>query len=191
MNTSAIISDSRVRRVRELERELAEARAARASAEDALAAALARGAEIALALADAARAKAAGASRIVAIDGHNVLFARPCRAGLAEKERRRALTRDVAAYAARRADAIVWLVYDGAGASGEASGNFRVSYSGGEGAHRADRLITDYLRAALLAGAALPAEVATSDRDLAAAAAKLGAAVRGAKEFIAEMEMEA
>ena len=109
----------------------------------------------------------------------------------AQKERRRALTRDVAAYAARRADAIVWLVYDGAGASGEASGNFRVSYSGGEGAHRADRLITDYLRAALLAGAALPAEVATSDRDLAAAAAKLGAAVRGAKEFIAEMEMEA
>lgn len=58
-----------------------------------------------------------------------------------------------------------WIVYDGKDENVKADGDLRISYTGGEGAHRADRLICDYLRLAAYLGLADKVEVKTRDRD--------------------------
>ena len=189
MNANSIIFDSRVRRVRELETALKAERCARAGAEQKLAESLARISEAALALSDArlAAASAPGGVSILIVDGHNLLFARPG-ANSSEKERRESLIEDMRRYAAPDGPAeaaLVWLVFDGPGISGREYGRLRVSYTGGEGPQRADRLILDYLRALRLSGAVASPALVTSDAALAAGAARLGAAVTGAREFAA------
>ena len=67
-----------------------------------------------------------------------------------------------------------WIVFDGPQADGETEGRLRVSFTGGEGPHRADRLICDYLRMCRYAGTAHRIHVFTEDADFRRAAAALG-----------------
>ena len=46
----------------------------------------------------------------------------------------------------------IWIVFDGSEANSYRSGAYRVTYTGGTGPHRADRLILDYVHAARILG---------------------------------------
>lgn len=60
----------------------------------------------------------------------------------------------------------VWVVFDGPVENVANEERLRVSYTGGNGPHRADRFICDYLRAAKYLGLSDRIEVRTNDRDL-------------------------
>ena len=70
-----------------------------------------------------------------------------------------------------------WIVFDGAHAGGRADGRLRLSFTGGRGAHRADRLVCDYLRMCRFAGARHTILVATEDKDFRRDVQALGATV--------------
>ena len=62
----------------------------------------------------------------------------------------------------------VWIVFDGKVANTYRSGQYRVTYTGGTGAHRADRMILDYVNAAKILGLDVSRmTVETADKDLA------------------------
>ena len=69
-------------------------------------------------------------------------------------------------------------------ADGETEGRLRVSFTGGEGPHRADRLICDYLRMCRYAGTAHRIHVFTEDADFRRAAAALGGTVHAIRELL-------
>ena len=69
------------------------------------------------------------------------------------------------------------------GESGSAEGRLRVSYTGGTGAHRADRLVCDYLRMRRYGGQKGRVVVVTNDKDFGKEAERLGAEVRRVKEL--------
>lgn len=60
----------------------------------------------------------------------------------------------------------VWIVFDGPRENVVNEGRLRVSYTGGTGAHRADRFIVDFLRMARYCGLADKIEVRSADKDL-------------------------
>ena len=60
-----------------------------------------------------------------------------------------------------------------------AEGRLRVGYTGGTGAHRADRMVCDYLRMRKILGLNHAVTVVTDDKDFAKEAAALGASVKG------------
>ena len=62
----------------------------------------------------------------------------------------------------------------------------RISYTGGTGAHRADRLVCDYLRMRKYAGANGNVTVVTNDKDFRKEAERLGARVLGVGELKGE-----
>lgn len=62
----------------------------------------------------------------------------------------------------------IWIVLDGPAEKVEMTGRVRVSYTGGTGQHRADRLICDFLRMAAYLGLTDRVKVRTFDRDFAA-----------------------
>ena len=60
----------------------------------------------------------------------------------------------------------VWIVFDGPDENVHLLGaNVRVSYTGGAGAHRADKLIVDFVRMAAYLGLADKVTVRTNDKD--------------------------
>lgn len=59
----------------------------------------------------------------------------------------------------------VWIVFDGHRENSRESARLRVSYTGGEGLHRADRFICDFLRMAKFGGRLDCVDVVTSDKD--------------------------
>ena len=59
----------------------------------------------------------------------------------------------------------VWIVFDGHTENSTTEGCLRVSYTGGEGLHRADRFICDFLRMARFTGGLSKIEVKTRDKD--------------------------
>ena len=60
-----------------------------------------------------------------------------------------------------------WIVFDGKVANTYRSGAYRVTYTGGTGAHRADRMILDYVNAAKILGLDVShIIVETADKDL-------------------------
>ena len=59
----------------------------------------------------------------------------------------------------------VWIVFDGHTENSKVDGRLRVSYTGGEGLHRADRFICDFLRMAKFSGGLPKIEVKTRDKD--------------------------
>lgn len=67
----------------------------------------------------------------------------------------------------------IWIVFDGPEESVRTSGKVRVSYTGGTGAHRADRLICDFVRMAAYLGLSDRLNVRTNDRDFAATVKRL------------------
>jgi len=173
MTANAIFQDSRVLHVRalkaendRLQAELRDCRAARAVLESHFALALA-------ALQDAAALPPDG--RILVLDGWNIVLGARAEKSAPPPPSRDALLAQARAYAQAHADTFVWLVFDGADEHVAAEGRLRVSYTGGAGAHRADRLILDYLRALRVLGKETPVTLVTADRDFAAAARRLGA----------------
>ena len=68
----------------------------------------------------------------------------------------------------------VWIVLDGPDENVHLLGaNVRVSYTGGEGEHRADKFIIDFVRMAVYLGLADKISVRTNDKDFRKAVARL------------------
>lgn len=69
-----------------------------------------------------------------------------------------------------------WIVFDGKVANSYRCGEYRVTYTGGTGAHRADRMIIDFVNAVRILGLDVSRiTVETSDRDLAKHVTSAGA----------------
>jgi len=179
MTANDIFHDTRVAHVRELKAEvarlkdeLARERGERESLNSHFALALA-------AVRDAERMPPD--AELLVVDGWNAVIgthrldADACRAG------RDRLVESLRTRVADDPRLHVWAIFDGAdmNAVSEADGRLRVGYTGGNGAHRADRMVCDYLRARKILGLKHPVEVVTDDKDFAKEAAALGAAVKG------------
>ena len=73
---------------------------------------------------------------------------------------------------------LTWIIFDGSEANSYRSGAYRVTYTGGTGPHRADRLILDYVHAVRILGLDTSRiTVDTADKALAKKLAALGAQV--------------
>ena len=71
-----------------------------------------------------------------------------------------------------------WIVFDGKDANSYRAGAYRVTYTGGTGAHRADRMIIDYVNVAKVLGLDVSRIVVeTADKDLSKRLTALGAKV--------------
>ena len=78
----------------------------------------------------------------------------------------------------------VWIVFDGHDENVHLPGaNVRVSYTGGQGEHRADKFITDFVRMAAYLGFADRVSVRTNDRDFRKAVGRLLGAVLRTSNF--------
>ena len=128
------------------------------------------------------RALAGQTPAILLIDGHNVLFGLPARympvrgTSLPDAEKRKKLTDDIVRITAPNPSVRAWIVFDGPTRSdAQASPNVRVTYSGGEGEHRADGVILDNLRFFKSSSPDTPVILASNDNDLCSAARRLGA----------------
>ena len=67
----------------------------------------------------------------------------------------------------------VWIVLDGHDENVKLDGNVRISYTGGQGEHRADKFIIDFVRMAAYLGLADRVSVRTNDKDFRKAVARL------------------
>ena len=67
----------------------------------------------------------------------------------------------------------VWIVLDGHDENVTLDGNVRVSYTGGQGEHRADKFITDFVRMAAYLGLTDKLTVRTNDKDFRKAVKRL------------------
>ena len=67
----------------------------------------------------------------------------------------------------------VWIVLDGHDENVSLDGNVRISYTGGQGEHRADKFITDFVRMAAYLGLATNLTVRTNDKDFRKAVKRL------------------
>ena len=188
MTTNDIFRDTRVAHVRELKaevarlkEELARTREARESLDRHFALALA-------AARDAERMQCDAELLIVdgwnAVIGTHHLDAAACEAG------RDRLVERLRARVAADPRLHAWALFDGAemGAAAEAEGRLRMGYTGGTGAHRADRMVCDYLRMRKILGLNHPVTVITDDKDFAKEAAALGAAVKGTDTLDAQTQ---
>ena len=79
-----------------------------------------------------------------------------------------------------------WIVFDGPHICGSTKRRLRISYTGGEGAHRADRLVCDYLRMRQYAGQKGHVIVLTNDKAFRSDAERLGAESAGIEELNGE-----
>ena len=71
-----------------------------------------------------------------------------------------------------------WIVFDGKDANSYRAGAYRVTYTGGTGAHRADRMIIDYVNVAKVLGLDVSRIIVeTADKDLSKRITALGAKV--------------
>ena len=98
--------------------------------------------------------------KLVVVDGWNLILG-------AKKEAsgKDDLVAKAKARLAERPDDMVWIVFDGPVENSRQEGRLRVSYTGGTGPHRADRMICDFLRMARFAGDVSRIEVRTNDKD--------------------------
>ena len=190
MTSNDIFRDTRVAHVRELKaevaklkEELAHERGERESLDSHFALALA-------AVRDAERMPPD--AELLVVDGWNAVIgthrldADACRAG------RDRLVETLRARVTEEPRLHVWAVFDGAdmNAASEADGRLRVGYTGGSGAHRADRMVCDYLRARKILGINNPVTVVTDDKDFAKEADALGAAVKGTDTLHAKTQAD-
>lgn len=187
MTAHAIFADARVARVRELKAEIRRLNEdlARTRAElEGLRA------HFALALAAARDAETLPeGGRLAVVDGWNALLGSaslltPAERRLDAPDRRAVLLAHVRAWLGAHPLDRAWIVFDGPQAGGEAEGRLRVSFTGGEGPHRADRLVCDYLRMCRYAGTAHRVHVFTEDAAFRRAAAALGGAVHAIRELL-------
>jgi len=167
-----MIAAARLTRVRELQTQLAKAAAenARLAAENAE---LTAHLDLALLAAEDLRTLPAG-GRFVIVDGWNVILVARKR-GEAHDFRARHpadLVAEAKGYLAAHPLDFVWIVFDGprenskmVGADVPGRPRLRISYTGGIGAHRADRFICDFLRMAKFRGSLECICVASHDKD--------------------------
>jgi len=87
-------------------------------------------------------------------------------------------------YATAHVVDFIWLVFDGSEANATAEGNLRISYTGGDGEQRTDRLVTDYVRLMRLTGRKAHVTVVTNDKKFGKAVSSLGVEVQAVKEFV-------
>lgn len=59
----------------------------------------------------------------------------------------------------------VWIVFDGHDENVKLDGKVRISYTGGQGEHRADKFIVDFVRMAAYLGCANRVTIRTADKD--------------------------
>ena len=150
MTTQDILMGSRVAHVRELKAEIAKLRDDNAALRDELAALKAHF-DLALLAAEDLRA----ATRLEVWDGWNLIL------GAKKEAKDRA---DLIAQA-KASGKRVWIVLDGHDENVKLDGNVRVSYTGGQGEHRADKFIVDFVRMAAYLGLANKVSVRTNDKD--------------------------
>lgn len=155
-----IMMGSRVAHVRELKAEIERLKAenARLGAENAE---LKAHFELAL-LAAAELRELAGdrTARFVIVDGWNLILGANREAASPE-----ALVAQIREERSRRPQDFFWIVFDGPRESCRVENRLRISYTGGTGAHRADRFICDFVRMAKFLGLADVIEVRTHDKD--------------------------
>ena len=126
--------------------------------------------------------------RLAIIDGWNALLGSasiltPEERHAEPSAKRERLDAIVQAWLAAHPLDAAWIVFDGARADGHVEGRLRVSFTGGTGPHRADRMVCDYLRMRRLSGAAHDVMVFTEDEDFRREAEVLGADVRPVGEL--------
>jgi len=174
MTAQDMIEAARLTRVRELQTQLAKAAAenARLATENAE---LRAHFDLALLAAEDLRTLPEG-GRLVIVDGWNVILgARRGSSVELEFSARdtKALVEEAKAYLEAHPRDFVWIVFDGPRENSrmmatDASGGrprLRVSYTGGAGAHRADKFICDFLRMAKFRGSLDRIAVESRDRD--------------------------
>ncbi|MCQ2388726.1 MAG: NYN domain-containing protein [Kiritimatiellae bacterium] len=174
MNAQGIFADARVAHVRELKAEVARLKAELASAQNSLRAWENHFADALLAAFDADRLEPGG--ELLVVDGWNAQFA----AGV-DKDRH-AVVDAAKAWLAAHPKARAWVVFDGDRANARCEGRLRVSFTGGQGPHRADKAICDFVHMLRRTGRATPVTVVTRDKDFRKKAEALGARVVGAIE---------
>ena len=186
MTANDIMEDARVARVRELKAALAEAKAKLSQAEAERDVLAAHGHLALVALRDFEQLGQENRLRI--IDGWNAIL----RCRNVSKLSSEDISRLKADYLAGLGipspshpltpspphPMTIWLVFDGSEENSCRSGPYRVTYTGGTGPHRADRLILDYVHAAKLLGLDTSRiTVETADKALAKKATAFGAKV--------------
>ena len=162
MSAQDVILGARVAHVRELKAALAAAKAENAALRDENAALKAH-LDLALLAAEDLEGLPAG-GRLEVWDGWNLVLgaakAAPDRRALVEQARER--------LSAPGAEGLrIWIVFDGADERVSHEERLRISYTGGTGEHRADRLIVSFVRMAAYLGLADRLSVWTRDRDFA------------------------
>ena len=173
-----IINDTRVTHVRALKGEVTRLKAELAAAQNANAEWEHHFSLALLAARDADRLPADG--KFYAIDGWNIVF----NATGELHHDKVALIARLRAWAQVHPNDFLWLVFDGNTENAAEEANFRVSYTGGTGPHRADRLIVDFARMRKLIGRTLRLVVVTGDKDFRAQAKALGAEVQDPRDFL-------
>lgn len=187
MTANDILNGTRVAHVRELKSEVARLREDLARTQAELES-LRSHFDLALAAARDADLLPEG-GRLLVVDGWNALLGSASilppdarRACAAEKEC--ALRSRVRAWLEAHPLDRAWIVFDGGRAGGTAEDRLHVTFTGGTGPHRADRMVCDYLRMRRLAGATHAVTVLTEDRDFRRTAEGLGATVRSVRTLV-------
>ena len=188
MTTNDIFRDTRVAHVRELKAEVARLKEELARTREARES-LDRHFSLALAAARDAERMPPDAELLI-VDGWNAVIGTRRLDDAARHARRDRLVADLRARASANPRLHVWALCDGAEmrAAAESGGRLRVGYTGGTGAHRADRMVCDYLRMRKILGLNNPVTVVTDDKDFAKEAAALGAAVKGTDTLDAQAQ---
>ena len=184
MKSNDIFADARVMQVRELKAALAETKARLAKAEserDLLAAHF----SLAMAALHDFESLAAGAELRI-IDGWNAILrmknvSKLSAEKISELKKEYLAKLGILEPAAESTDlppVSTWIIFDGKDANSYRAGAYRVTYTGGTGAHRADRMIIDYVNAAKVLGLDVSRiAVETADKDLSKRITSLGAKV--------------
>jgi len=169
MNAQDLILGARVAHVRELKSEIERLKAENSALRDE-SAALKAHFDMALLAAEDLRTLPSGGVMEV-WDGWNLIL------GARKEARDRAdlLRQAQERIAAGEGRVRVWIVLDGQDENVVATGDVRVSYTGGHGEHRADKFICDYLRMAKYLGLDDRVSVRTNDKEFAKTVAKLKA----------------
>ena len=183
MTSQEIMQDIRLTRVRALRDEVVRLKGELASVRGELDSLREHFALALLAARDAERAGPDGLMLIV--DGWNAILssASSMYRGNASNGWRAQLAEAVEKWLEKRPSDHAWIVFDGPRASGRTKGRLRISYTGGSGEHRADRLVCDYLRMRRYDGAKGHVIVVTNDKAFRLEAARLGAEVSGIEEI--------
>lgn len=158
MNAQQIIGDARVLHIRELKAEVAQLKAENTKLRDANSQLLAHFDLALTASRDFEQLPEGG--KLVFVDGWNMIL------GATKVARDKDdLLAKARTYVEEHPLDFVWIVYDGPRFSVSSEERIRVSYTGGEGEHRADKFICDFLRMARFRGMADRIEVRTFDKD--------------------------